>query len=208
MPDWRLKGSYLKNCNCIALCPCDTVGVPAPHKGCEGVNGMHIEKGHFGDVKLDGVTFAFTYQFPGALHEGNGTLQPFIDSRASPAQRDAILQIVSGKNGGTLFEIFASLITNLLEPQFVPIEFEFDKAARRGRLKVQGFAEAACEPLKVPATGADHRVTVRLPDGFEYKEIEVAQTSVLRGTGPIKFDHKGTNANLARVEHTPEGLVA
>lgn len=30
MPSWRMKGQYIKNCNCIATCPCDTVGVPYP----------------------------------------------------------------------------------------------------------------------------------------------------------------------------------
>jgi hypothetical protein len=208
MPAWRLKGRYLKNCDCIATCPCDTVGVPYPGPGCEGMNGMYIDQGHFGEVKLDGVAFAFIYRFPGALHEGNGTLQPFVDSRASPAQRDAVLQILSGKHGGTIFEIFASLVTQLLEPQFLPIQFEFDKRARRGRLAIEGVAEAVAGPLTVPATGGEQRVTVRMPDGFEYKEMEVAQAMTLRSSGPIAFDHRGTNANLAEVEHTQEGLVA
>jgi len=208
MTDWRLKGQYLKNCNCVATCPCDTIGLPAPQKFCEGLNGMHVTKGHFGDVKLDGIDFAFTYHFPGALHEGNGTLQPFITDRASPAQRDALLGILSGQNGGPLFEIFAALVTTLLEPQFVPIEWEFDKERRRARLVVPGHAEAVAAPLIVPANGAEQRAILHLPDGFEYKEIDVAQTVTLRGTGAIRFDHKGTNSNLALVDHTPQGLVA
>jgi hypothetical protein len=24
--EWKMKGEYMKNCNCIATCPCDTVG--------------------------------------------------------------------------------------------------------------------------------------------------------------------------------------
>lgn len=208
MNDWRLKGQYFKNCNCVAHCPCDTIGLPLPDKFCEGLNGMHIEQGHFGEVSLDGLDFAFTYHFPGALHEGNGTLQPFITDRASAEQRDAILGLMSGQNGGPLFEIFASLITNLLEPQSVPITWQFDKAGRRGRLLVEGHAEAVAEPLIVPATGGEQRVIVSLPDGFEYREVDVAQTAVLRGTGAIRFDHKGTNSNLALVDHTPNGLAA
>ena len=38
--EWLMKGRYLKNCNCVASCPCDTVGIPSPNKGCEGVVGM------------------------------------------------------------------------------------------------------------------------------------------------------------------------
>jgi len=54
--EWSMKGRYLKNCNCIALCPCDTVGVPYPGKGCEGMAGMLIETGHFADVDLSGLS--------------------------------------------------------------------------------------------------------------------------------------------------------
>ncbi len=207
MNDWRLKGQYLKNCNCVAHCPCDTVGVPTPDRFCEGLNGMHIDKGYFGDIELDGLEFAFTYHFPGALHEGNGSLQPFITDRASAAQRDAILAIMSGQHGGPMFEIFASLITNLLEPQSVPIEWQFDKERRHARLVVVGHGEAVAVPLIIPATGGEQRAIVSLPTGFEYREVDVAQTAVLRGTGKIRFDHKGTNSNLAHVDHTPQGLA-
>lgn len=208
MTDWRMKGQYFKNCNCVATCPCDTIGLPAPDKFCEGLNGMHVSEGHFGDVRLDGLDFAFTYHFPGALHEGNGTLQPFITDRASPAQRDALLGILSGQNGGPLFEIFAALVKHLLEPQFVPIEWAFDKERRHARLVVKGHAEAVAAPLIVPANGAEQRAILHLPTGFEYREIDVAQTVTLRGTGAIRFDHKGTNSNLALVDHTPQGLAA
>ena len=205
--EWRMKGQYVKNCNCIATCPCDTVGRPYPDPGCEGMAGMHIVEGHFGSVRLDGLNWVAAYHWPGALHEGNGTLQAFVDERATAEQRDALLRILSGQNGGTFFEILASIITTMHEPQFVPIHFEFDKKARRARVSIPGFLETASEPLKVPATGNEQRVRVCMPDGFEYKEMEVAQTAVLRGTGRIKFNHHGTHSSLADVEHTPEGVV-
>lgn len=56
--EWRLKGQYLKNCNCIASCPCDTMGRPYPEKGCEGIVGMNITEGHFGNLPLSGLRFA------------------------------------------------------------------------------------------------------------------------------------------------------
>jgi hypothetical protein len=46
-----------------------------------------------------------------------------------------------------------------------------------------------------------------MPNGMEYKEMEVAATAVLKGTGAIKFDHKNTHSSLADVEHTHAGLV-
>jgi hypothetical protein len=47
-----------------------------------------------------------------------------------------------------------------------------------------------------------------MPGGFEYQEMEVAQTGVLKGTGEIKFDWSGTHSSLADVDHTAEGVAA
>jgi hypothetical protein len=206
--EWRMKGQYIKNCNCIATCPCDTVGVPYPHKGCEGIAGLHILEGNFGEVKLDGVTWIVTYHWPGPLHEGNGSVQPFIDQRATEAQRNALLQILSGQAGNPWFELLASIVTTFHEPQFVPIQFEFDKKKRRARVVILGSLETVSAPLTVPATGDEQRVILQMPGGMEYKEMEVAQTVVLRGTAAIKFDHKNTHSSLAEVEHTHAGLKA
>src|SRR5207237_1234757 len=100
---WRMKGQYIKNCSCLASCPCDTIGVPAPHKFCEGVVAMNVKEGNFDGVKLDGVKWAATVHWPGALHEGNGTLEAFIDEGTSAQQRDALIKILTGQSGGTLF---------------------------------------------------------------------------------------------------------
>src|SRR6202049_1931684 len=77
--DWRLEGEWIKNCNCAFGCPCD-FNAPPTHGSCKGMVGMRITKGHFEDTKLDGVVFAATVDFPGALHEGNGKMQPIIES--------------------------------------------------------------------------------------------------------------------------------
>ncbi len=36
---WRLKGKWIKNCNCAAGCPCD-FRAPPTHGGCEGMLAM------------------------------------------------------------------------------------------------------------------------------------------------------------------------
>jgi len=205
---WRMHGEYMKNCNCIATCPCDTVGFPHPNKGCEGMAGMHIIQGYFGDIKLDGLNWAVTYHWPGALHEGNGSAQPFVDQKASEAQRTALLTIMSGKAGGKWFEVLSSIVTTFHEPQFLPIEWQFNKDKRTARMSVPGFVITESSPLIVPADGSPQHVIVRMPDGMEYKEFEVAQAKTLEGTGPIKFSHKGTHSSLALVTHTDGGLVA
>lgn len=203
---WRMKGHYIKNCNCLPSCPCDTVGSPYPHRGCEGMAGMHLVKGNFGRIRLDGLNWVVTYCWPGPIHEGNGTAQAFIDRKATGAQRDALLQILSGQAGNPWFEILSSVISTMLEPQFVPIRFTFDKNRRKARVVISGVLETVSVPLTVPATGKEQRVIVRMPGGMEYREMEVAQTAVLKGTGAIQFDHRNTHSSLAEVEHTQAGL--
>ena len=97
---WRMKGEIFDSCSCSVLCPCETVGWPGPSTFCEGVFGMHIIEGHFGEVSLDGLKFAVVYHFPGAVHEGNGEIQPYLDVKATEVQRSALMQILTGKAGG------------------------------------------------------------------------------------------------------------
>jgi hypothetical protein len=170
--------------------------------------GMHIQEGNYGSVDLSGLNWAVTYHWPGALHEGNGSAQPFIDQKASEEQRTALLTIMSGQAGNAWFEILASIVTTFHEPQFLPIAWQFDKTSRRARVVVPGFFETTSAPLKIPATDEEQEVIVRMPGGMEYKEFQVAQAVVLKGTGPIKFDTHGTHSSLADVEHTQAGLQA
>ena len=208
MPQWRMKGQYITSCSCQPHCSCDTTGFPSPKPFCEYVVAMNIQEGNFEGVSLSGLKWATVGRFPGAVHEGNGSTEIFVDERADDSQRNALAQILAGQAGGGLFEIFASLMAETRGPHFADIEFQFDKERRRARVAVPGFFEATAEPLTVPATGEEQRVIVKLPGGFEYKEAEIAYAGVLKSTGATKFDWQKTHSALADVEHTDQGLVA
>jgi hypothetical protein len=66
---------------------------------------MNILEGQYEDISLSGLKWALLYKWPGPLHEGNGTLQPFIDVQADARQRQALLQILGGQAGGGFFAI-------------------------------------------------------------------------------------------------------
>jgi hypothetical protein len=206
--NWRLEGDWMKNCNCAFGCPCDFNAKPT-NGHCDGLLGMRITKGHFEDVKLDGLSFFAVTRFPGALHEGNGELQPIIDQRASPEQRDALFKIMSGQNSaeGTLFHIVSLIVTKMDDPIFAPISFQFDKEARMARLSIPGVLETDVEPIKNPVTGAPHRIRVVMPEGFEHIEGEIASSNIASG-GAIKFETHGGHSTLAHVVQTPEGVAA
>lgn len=206
--DWRLEGEWIKNCNCAYGCPCDFNARPT-NGFCKGLVAMHIKKGHFNSTQLDGLKFVVTVDFPGALHEGNGAMQPIVDVKASPAQRDALFAIFSGKFSaeGTMFHIFNLIVTKVHDPIFAPIEFSFDKAGRTARIAIPGVLETDVEPIKNPVTGLPHRIQVMMPEGFEHRGAEVAAADI-HSTGAIKFDTRSSHSSLATVVQTPEGVVA
>ena len=150
-----------------------------------------------------------TVQFPGPLHEGDGQAQPIIDERASPEQREALFGIMSGQNSaeGTLFHIFSLIVSKMHEPIFAPVDFRFDKAGRTARLMIPGVLESEVEPIRNPVTGAEHRIKVVMPEGFEHIEGEVASSDI-RSTGPIRFETKQSHSTLAHVVQTPQGVAA
>jgi hypothetical protein len=155
------------------------------------------------------VKWAGVVHWPGALHEGNGTMVAFIDESANEEQRNALGQILTGQAGGPFFEIVASIVTDVHGPHFVPIDWEFDMKSRRARVSIEGFIETTSEPLSVPATGDEQQVIVNMPGGFEYKQAEVAVASSLKSTGSeVSFDWSGTHSSLAEVDHGPDGLAA
>lgn len=206
--DWRLEGEWIKNCNCAFGCPCD-FNAPPTQGYCKGLFAMRIAKGHFEGTRLDGLCFAITVDFPGALHEGNGTIQPIIDERATPEQRQALFDIFSGKHSaeGTLFQIVSLIVTKILDPVFAPFEFSFDKDGRIARLVARGVLETDVEPIKNPVTGTPHRIQVVMPEGFEHRAAEIASANI-RSTGAIPFETRGTHSSLTTVVQTPDGVAA
>jgi len=206
--DWRLEGEWIKNCSCAFGCPCD-FNAPPTRGTCQGILGMRIGKGHFESTRLDGLSFFVVVSFPGPLHEGNGTVQPIIDERATPAQRDALFNILSGKYSaeGTLFHIVSLIVTTTHEPVFAPIAVEFDKAARTARVSIPGVLETEVEPIRNPVTGLPHRIRVVMPEGFEHIEGEVAASNI-RSSAAIAFETHGGHSTLAHVTQTPTGVVA
>jgi hypothetical protein len=170
---WRIVADETGTCNCAWGCPCQFNARPT-YGRCEALIAVHICEGHYGATRLDGLTFAAAYWWPGAVHEGNGVVQVAIDERATPEQRAALVNITSGKEGCTFFEIFAAVVTRRLDPVYVPIDLSSDRDKRVAHLKVPGLGEFRVEPIKNPVTGAEHRALIKLPDGFEFKEAEMA----------------------------------
>ena len=207
--EWRIRGREFANCNCSYGCPCQFNARPT-HGDCRAAVGYQIDEGHFGDVRLDGLRAAGLYTWPGAVHEGNGTMQLIIDERADDRQRDALLKIMTGQETAemaTMWWVFAAMCPTKLEPLFKPIDFEVDVDARRARLSIPGVVEGKGEPIRNPVTGAEHRARIDLPHGFEYRLAEIG-SGTTKTTGAIELDLANSYGQFANIHLSHAGVVA
>lgn len=206
--EWRVRADEFANCNCSYGCPCQFNDLPS--RGfCEAAAAWKIHEGRFGDVRLDGLDTAFFVRFPGAVHEGNGTMQLVIDERADARQREALVKIMSGEETeemATMWWVYSAMSPNKLEPLFVPISFAVDVEARRARLSIPGLLEATGEPICNPVTGAEHRVRIDMPHGFEFRLAEIG-SGTTRATGAIELDLKNSYGQFAHIHLSNKGVV-
>ncbi|AIT80544.1 DUF1326 domain-containing protein [Novosphingobium pentaromativorans] len=208
MAYWKLKGRELANCNCEYGCNCQFGGLP--DKGnCQAVFAMAIDQGIHGDTDLSGLNIAAVFSWPGPIHEGHGECAAFVDERATDAQRNALLTIMTGGDTdpfATVFAVFASTIETMHPPGFVPIEFDVDVDGRTGRLRIEGHVEMDGEPIRSPVNGAEVRARINLPDGFEYEIAEIGSGSS-RSFAPMKLEHSHSYGQFANLHLDSHGVV-
>ncbi len=181
MKKWSFDADYLQACNCDYGCPCE-FSAPPTTGSCEGVGVWKIEKGDYDGLSLNGLGLAFAAKWPKAIHEGHGTICVFIEEKASPEQRAALLDIASGKAGGLPFEILATTMDTMLEPRFLPFDFKLDGLQSSAR--VGDKLEIALEPIKNPVTGDPEQVAVNHGTGFIFQTAECASAR----EGSVKID--------------------
>ena len=151
-------------------------------------------------MALNGLGLGLAVKWPGAIHEGNGTALVFVDEQASAEQRDALLEIASGKAGGLPFEILAATLNTVLGPRFVPFDFHFD--GLNSSVNVGDELRIALEPIRNPVTKEPEQVTVNHGTGFIFQKAECA--SAREGTVEAKemqFSYPNKAGFVARINY-------
>ena len=101
IPTWHIVGDWFDNCSCAVACPCTFA--QAPDNGfCESVLFWHIRQGHFGDLKLDGLSFIRVGRWEGDLWAGRakGVAGTYVDEHADDRQFEILPGIFGGRFGG------------------------------------------------------------------------------------------------------------
>jgi len=196
---WSIEADYLQACNCDYGCPCE-FSAPPTLGYCQGAGAWRINQGSHGDTRLDGLGLAFVAHWPKAIHEGGGTVCVFVDEKASPAQRDALVQIVSGSAGGLPFEILATTFSKMLEPRFVPFQFHFN--GRNSSVKLGDAVKISVVPISNPVTKEPESVRVEHSTGFVFKTAEcVSAKEMSVSAGELKFSWPDKAGFLAQVKY-------
>ncbi|MEX0627866.1 MAG: DUF1326 domain-containing protein [Cucumibacter sp.] len=177
MTNWEIHGLQFTNCSCAYGCPCQFNALPT-HGYCRAVIFVQVDKGHFGDARLDGLNMALAIAWPGAVHQGHGIMQPAIDERGSKAQRAALLDIMTGKEADpmkTIFSIYTAMSDTILEPIYTKVSIDLDVTKREAKCEAKGIATGRGEPIRNATTDEESRATIVLPNGIEFDRAEVGR---------------------------------
>jgi hypothetical protein len=112
-PAWQIQGELSESCTCSVPCSCNFGEAPSPHSFCWALIGWDIQKGRYGNVKLDGLRLA--------AGDGAKGVVFYIDERATPAQAAALQaigtrvwtrfrEVLGGKDPAVLEDPFLTLL--------------------------------------------------------------------------------------------------
>ena len=205
--DWEIHGLSFGNCNCDYSCPCQFEANPT-HGDCRSVGFFRIDKGHFGEVPLDGLKIGAIYDWPGPIHQGNGKCQIFIDENANADQRAALYKISMGDEAepfSNIFTVYTAMCTEFHDPVYTAIEFEMDMEKRTARGVAKGLCETTTEPI-IGVGGNEHRAQICLPAGVEFRIAEVGKgRCTVEGPMAMKLDDG--YAQLNELHLNPNGVM-
>jgi hypothetical protein len=151
---YHLEGRLLEVCNCRVLCPC-WIGEDPDNGTCDTIVAWHFDKGTINGVDVAGSTIAAVAHVPGNILKGNWRAAIYINDKASAKQKDALLEVYTGKLGGPVADL-VKLIGEVVSVEQVPITF--DVQGGKGTIKIGEVGYAELEPYK-SASGATTTLT-------------------------------------------------
>ena len=160
---WKITGQLEEACSCAAACPC-WFGSKPTKTTCGGNQVLFIQKGNYGNVKLDGLAIANYAQSP----ENQTMMDSFgkwtfstnyIDEKANPEQRKALetiaLAVLPSKNASANFDVKYAPIARKIEGKDHIITIG-DVATFSGRL-VEGGLGGSSKIINPPGADPLHR---------------------------------------------------
>lgn len=201
-PEWSMNTTVIEACSCPMFCQCYFNTKPSAHHSHEGAsehycranNAYKINKGHYGDVNLDGAKFWIATDLGSDFSKGEMDWAVlYFDKSLSKEQRDAI-----GVMAGHLFPVKWKSLTTA-EGVIDKWEYTNDWAhatldgGKTAEVKLKRMPGMTNEPVVIKNLvywGAPRN------DGFVLMPNEVEAYRV----GPKAFEYKGTNGFMLTLD--------
>jgi hypothetical protein len=207
--DWAMNATIIDGCSCRMLCPCifgspATVGRAATHehaghRSCFFNAAFRVNKGHHGNVKLDGLKFWF------AGDKGDArTVELTFEPSTTREQREGIRAFLS---------------------HFLPLDWEsftegpdakIDWKAEAVRAEARLDGGKAAEVVLTRYSGATGKGTTVIKtmnyfaakrnDGFNILPVEI--TAYRRGPRPAPFEFRGTSGWTITIDMNSRDVIA
>lgn len=189
---YQLEGDLLEACSCDTLCPC-WIGEDPDAGYCDAIAAWHVDRGQVRGVDVSGLTFLVAAKIPGNVFAGNWKVVVFLNDSATQEQRDALLEVFTGKLGGDIADL-AKLIGEVADVRAAPIKYNIDQG--HGHIEVEGVLFSDMEPYRGP-----HGEPTRLVDSvfstIPGSPAYVSKASVSRVNLPefdMSWEYSGKNA--------------
>ena len=182
--DWAIKADYTESCSCNPACPC-LFGSPSTLGDCEGNNLIEIKEGHYGDVRLDGISVVTAFSL-------GKWLKLYISENASDEQAKAVVKLL--KLPQTFGFIYAGK-SKILSQEKVPVSIEKTSSTVKfsvpaSRVEIEMMKGWEGKPIKI-----QNLPFAYVRDHTQYKSVTTRHKS--KGK---KFKHSGTNGLTAKIE--------
>ena len=201
MAKWHLSGDYFENCNCDVACPClVSTGAPmtsAPTQGvCEVALVVHIDRGAYDGVPLDGLNAAIVGRAPGPMGDGDWTVAAYFDERADDRQTEALGAIFGGAEGGPM-AAFAPLVGTHLGMKKVPIRYAVQGKVRSA--EIPGIMRMSVEPIPTLHPSGEIWVGLGHPFAPDRFALAVGREESTFADHGMRWDNSGKNGHYAPV---------
>ena len=183
--EWSVTANYAESCSCSPSCPC--VFGSAPTLGhCNGTSMVAIKKGHYGDVKLDGITVVSAF--------GTGKwVKHYVSDNATDSQIDAI-----GKLMPSVFGYHRSAEVLAISKASVTVErtnASLKYAAPDTLVHIEAIKGADGGPIVLTNIPVESFPGPAILEAKQYKSITLSHNGQDK-----KFTYSGTNGYVGRIE--------
>jgi hypothetical protein len=198
---WKVEGDYFEGCNCQSICPC--IILADPDEGdCKLTIGWHIQKGHYGSTRLDGLNVAGIFHTPGNMVTGpKWRAALYLDDHANKEQAEALGKIFSGQGGGFLANV-ADLIGEVMGVRTAPIQFGID--GKRRWLRIPNILDIEVEGITGGDPNSDATVTnPPLYAGAGFDPVISRSTKDTYHDHGLEWDNTGKNGFYSNFAYAP-----